>query len=115
MSSPFETESNLQVTVTSPAMDANGNATSLPIGPVRSGEIWHITLMGARGPISCKLEVFRNNFKIDGTATADNDSSACDITLRSGETLVFVWSNGTQNSVMYCDLTGTSRIHGRWS
>jgi len=97
---------------------ADGTGQVLNVGPKLPGERWHITIMSANGPAGAKLQVMRGNSfdasrQLDVTVRADADTSACDITLMSGEVVSFWWTNGTAGSVMTCSLNGSRYVQGR--
>lgn len=95
-------------------LDSTGNGIAF-LGPTYPGERWSVSLFSARGTSSAKLEIFRGTSmsKLDGTNRADNDTSNTDISLMAGESLRFVWTNGTTGASMQCTVQGDRYIPGR--
>ena len=82
-------------------LDSNGSYTLTNIGPVRYRQRWHVTLFSCSASSTCRLTVYRGpagSRQIDYTSKGIGDTSPRDDTLRSGEYLTFVWSNGTAGS-----------------
>lgn len=83
--------------------DANGEARA-STGPSVYGIDWHISRLvtNSDSPTICELSVYRNSesptTKEDHTFIGNDDSSETNIVLRSGESILFVWSNGTTGS-----------------
>jgi hypothetical protein len=95
------------------ADDGNGNITGqASAGPEKYGESWKVTLLttNTNSATETQLRVYRNvvsnTTMIDSTWAANQDTSTCDVTLRAGEKLVFVWSNGTAGANCYANIEG---------
>ena len=71
------------------------------LGPEKYGDTWQIKLMTTMNPATTtdvQLRVYRNSETmgnmVDSTYSGRQDTSPCDITLRNGEKLIFVWTKG---------------------
>jgi hypothetical protein len=84
------------------------------IGPARYGDSWEISLINTttNSTSESKLKVYRNavadSAQVLSTYSGNNDTAGGgrDISLRSGEKLVFVWSNATVGAECTARLEG---------
>lgn len=99
-------------------LDSNGTGRVTGVGPTRYGESWHVKLFSVNTTTKCKFSVHRGNdtspqYQIDGTVRGDLDTSNTDITLQTGETVSFLWLNGSAGSVGTIRIEGTIYLRGR--
>lgn len=99
-------------------LDSSGTGRVTGVGPVKYGESWKVTLFSVNTTSRCKFTIHRGNdttpqYQIDATVRGDLDTSATDITLQAGETISFLWANGTPGAVGTIRLEGTITMRGR--
>lgn len=91
--------------------DANGRA-SVQLGPAAYQVEWTVTLMATSTDSGSKtsLKVYRGSETpsalIASSDRANTDFNDDEITLRSPEKLLFVWSGGTPNTLATINLEG---------
>ena len=96
----------------SATFDENGRAVA-QLGPSTFGIRWTIKRMSTSttSGAESQLVVYRNaeqaSARIDGTYTANQNTSETEIALQTLEKLVFVWTQGDPGSVATIVLEGT--------
>lgn len=97
-----------------------GSVARVPhLGPRRYGTTWHVTHMVSttNSVVPSQVRVYRNiespTTIVDGSDSANQDTSETDITLGSGEFLTFVWTKGDIGAIATITVSGemsTGRI-----
>ncbi len=98
--------------------DANGVATTTPIGPA-GGERWNVTrysvnLSTGRGVCTVYRNFVSPSSQIDDTTqgqkrTSENNS----IELKSGETIIFQWTSATPGAAATANVSGKRYVSGK--
>ena len=96
----------------SAVFDGNGRAAG-SVGPQAYGSRWNVDLMvvstTSTNVTTCKVYrgVEQPTAMVDNTRTGNQDASDCNIDLRAGETLLFVWAGGTPGALASASINGT--------
>ena len=93
---------------------SNGVGTSLPMGPAKYGDQWHVTLISMQSSgnalPTAQLFVYRGSplpiNQIDYTKKVTGDTSNTDVTLQIGEYLNFQMTGATPGTVVTIHVTG---------
>lgn len=95
--------------------DGSGIArATASIGPFRYGDIWKVVLLTTQSTSTTDVElrVYRNvespGSMIDSTYSGRSATSPCEVWLKSGETLVAVWTKGDIGAVHTLRIEGTN-------
>lgn len=96
---------------------AGGTVCRAVVSPTRAGISWDIesisSVVSPPSVPSSQLKIHRgpesNTTYIEGTYTADNDSTNTPYTLGSTDFLTFVWRNGTLGAVATATIIGTAK------
>lgn len=98
-------------------LDANGRG-SARVGPGSPWERWEVTRYAVfTAGSGCAVQVYKNYESpsnwIDGTFASDGDVGGIQSTLNTGESLVFVWSEGIPGETMQAIVYGNRYVRGR--
>lgn len=99
-------------------LDANGEGWIKNVGPAQHGETWEIestqtTVENSAG--EARLRIYRNGTTqlVEGTYSANQDTSNTRFGLASGESLSFHYTNGSEGGTAIVTVSGVRKVRGK--